>query len=117
LSTLTLLPKGGWYGQGPLLHKNAGDGLPGAEPDLYKYDVIIFGDIPRSYFREGGDSSETKMQWLAEFVSRRGGGLVTLGGRSVYAAGQYQDSALARISPFVIEATDSPQVPKAFKIT
>lgn len=117
LSTLTLLPKGGWYAQGPLLHKNAGDGLPGAEPDLYKYDVIIFGDIPRAYFREGGDTSETKMQWLAEFVSRRGGGLVTLGGRSVYAAGQYQGSALARISPFVIEATDSPQVAKSFKIT
>ncbi len=117
LSTLTLLPKGGWYAQGPLLHKNAGDGLPGAEPDLYKYDVIIFGDIPRSYFREGGDTSETKMQWLAEFVSRRGGGLVTTGGRSVYAAGQYQDSALARISPFVIEATNAPQVPKSFKIT
>ena len=30
------------------------------------------------------------MQWLAEFVSRRGGALITLGGRSVYAAGQYQ---------------------------
>lgn len=117
LSTLTLLPKGGWYAQGPLQHKNAGDGLPGAEPDLYKYDIIIFGDIPRAYFREGGDTAETKMQWLAEFVSRRGGGLVTLGGRNVYAAGQYQDSALSRLAPFVIEATNSPQVAKSFKIT
>jgi uncharacterized membrane protein len=117
LSTLTMLPKGGWYAQGPLLHKNAGDGLPGAEADLHKYDVIILGDIPRSYFREGGDISETKMQWLADFVSRRGGGLVMLGGRNVYAAGQYQDSALARLAPFVIEGTNDPQVPKPFKIT
>lgn len=117
LALLTMLPKGGWYAQGDMHHKNAGDGLPGAEADLYKYDVIIFGDIPRSYFREGGDISETKMQWLAEFVSRRGGGLVTLGGRSVYAAGQYQDSALSRLAPFKIEATNDPQVPKPFKIT
>ncbi len=117
LSTLTLLPKGGWYAQGPLQHKNAGDGLPGAEPDLYKYDIIIIGDIPRSYFREGGDTAETKMQWLGEFVSRRGGGLIMLGGRSAYAAGQYQDSALARLAPFVIEATNAPQIPKPFKIT
>jgi len=114
---LTMLPKGGWYAQGQMHHKNAGDGLPSAEADLYKYDVVILGDIPRSYFREGGDTAETKMQWLAEFVSRRGGGLVTLGGRNVYAAGQYQDSALARLVPFQIEATDDPQVKKTFRIT
>jgi len=114
---LTMLPKGGWYAQGSLHHKNAGDGLPNAEADLYHYDVIILGDIPRAYFREGGDSAETKMQWLAEFVSRRGGGLVMLGGRSVYAAGQYQDSALARLAPFQIEPTGEPQVGKPFRIT
>jgi len=117
LATLTMMPKGGWYAQGALQHKNAGDGLPGAEPDLHKYDVIVLGDIPRSYFREGGDVAETKMQWLAEFVSRRGGGLVMLGGRSVYAAGQYQESTLARLAPFVIEPTNEPQVAKTFKIT
>lgn len=117
LATLTMMPKGGWYAQGALLHKNAGEGLPGAEPDLHKYDVIVLGDIPRSYFREGGDVAETKMQWLAEFVSRRGGGLVMLGGRSVYAAGQYQDSTLARLAPFMVEATNEPQVMKTFKIT
>lgn len=117
LATLTMLPKGGWYAQGALQHKNAGEGLPGSEADLHKYDVIILGDISRAYFREGGDTAETKMQWLADFVSRRGGGLVTLGGRNVYAAGQYQESALARLAPFVIEATTEPQVGKPFKIT
>ncbi len=117
LATLTLLPKGGWYAQGALQHKNAGDGIPNQEADLYKYDVVIFGDIPRAYFRSGGDISETKMQWLAEFVSRRGGGLIALGGASVYAAGQYQDSALSRILPFEIKATEKPQIPKAFRIT
>ena len=117
LAMLTMMPKGGWYAQGALQHKNAGEGLPGAEPDLHKYDIIILGDVPRSYFREGGDVSETKMQWLAEFVNRRGGGLVMLGGRSVYAAGQYQDSTLARLAPFTVEATNEPQVMKTFKIT
>jgi uncharacterized membrane protein len=116
LATLTLMPKGGWYAQGVLQHSNAGDGLPNGEADLYKYDVVIFGDIPRSYFRAGGDIAETKMQRLAEFCTRRGGGLVTLGGRNAYAAGQYQDSALARIVPFTVEAASEPQVPKKFLI-
>jgi len=116
LATLTLLPKGGWYAQGVLQHPNAGDGLPNAEADLYKYDVIIFGDIPRSYFRSGGDAAETKLQRLVEFCTRRGGGLVTLGGRNAYAAGQYQDSALAGILPFAIDGVSEPQVPKKFLI-
>ena len=117
LSTLTMMPKGGWYAQGPLKHKNSGDGLPNQEADLYQYEVIILGDIPRAYFRAGGDIAETKMQWLAEFVSRRGGALITLGGRSVYAGGQYQDSALSRILPFEIPATDKPDIPKKFQVT
>lgn len=117
LCTLTMMPKGGWYAQGPLRHKNAGDGLPNQEADLYQYEIIILGDIPRSYFRAGGDIAETKMQWLAEFASRRGGTVITLGGRNVYAAGQYQDSALSRILPFEIPATDKPDIPKKFRVT
>lgn len=117
LGALTMMPEGGWYGQGSLRHKNAGDGLPDKEADFYKYDVIIMGDIPRGYFRSGGDVAETKMQRLVEFVSRRGGGLITLGGQEVYAAGGYQDSPLARVLPFRIEATEKPQIPGKFHLS
>jgi uncharacterized membrane protein len=116
LAMLTMMPKGGWYAQGQMLHANAGDGLPDREEDLYKYDVIILGDVPRSYFRSGGDLAETKMARLVDFVTRRGGGLITLGGRSVYAAGQYGDSSLARVLPFDISAAKETQVNKPFKI-
>lgn len=116
LAMLTLLPKEGWYAQGQMRHKNAGTGLPDLESDLHEYDVVILGDIPRSYFREG-DPSETKMQWLVDFVKRRGGGLVTLGGRSVYAAGQYQGSPLTDALPFRVERTSEPQVKGRFRPT
>ena len=116
LATLTLLPEGGWYGQGGLRHANAGDGLPNNEADMYKYDVIIIGDIPRSCFRDP-DGSETKLQRVEEFVVRRGGGLVTLGGRSVYSAGNYQGSVLARILPFEIEGIRETQAKGKFKVT
>jgi uncharacterized membrane protein len=116
LATLTMLPKSGWYGQGALRHKDIGDGLPGQESDLYQYDVLILGDIPRSYFRQGGDLAETKLRWLCEFVARRGGGLVTLGGYSAYAAGGYQDSPLASILPFEIAVPGDPQVAKEFPL-
>ena len=116
LAELTLMPKGGWYGQGALRHANQGEGLPSKESDLYQYDVVILGDIPRACFRPGGDVAETRMRWLAEFVARRGGGLITLGGQQVYAAGGYQDSILARILPFEIAATAAPQIDKPFAL-
>ena len=112
LAMLTMLPMSGWYAQGVMLHKNAGDGLPDKEEDLYKYDIIILGDIPRSYFKGNGDLTEAKMQRIAEFVARRGGGLITLGGRSVYAAGQYDDSPLSHILPFDLTPPKDTQLNK-----
>jgi|GEM_PF-629997 len=114
-AALTYLPKEGWYAQGAMRHQNTGTGLPDQESDLYEYDVIILGDIPRAYFR-AGDAAETKMQWLVDFVKRRGGGLITQGGESAYAAGQYQNSALAEILPFTVERTRTPQIPKLFRV-
>jgi uncharacterized membrane protein len=108
-ASLVLLPKDGWYAQGRMRHENRGTGLPDREADLYEYDVIILGDIPRGYFREG-DPSETRMQWLAEFVKRRGGGLITLGGQQVYGAGNYDQSALAWLIPFAIPTLRDPHV-------
>ena len=115
LATLTLLPKGGWYGQGALRHKDVGEGLPAQEADLYQYDVIVFGDIPRSYFRQGGDVAETRLRWLTEFVARRGGGLVTLGGRSAYGAGGYADSVLGEVLPFDTATTGDGQWPGDYR--
>jgi len=115
LATLVYLPKEGWYATGEMHHKNVGTGLPDEEPDLYEYDVIIFGDIPRGYFR-ANDAEEKKMQWLVEFVKRRGGGLITLAGETVYSAGQYEGSDLASILPFNVQRTRKPQIPKRFKV-
>jgi len=115
LATLVYLPKEGWYATGEMHHENVGTGLPEQESDLYEYDVIILGDIPRGYFK-GSDPSETKMGWLMEFVKRRGGGLVTLGGNDVYSAGQYERSPLGSILPFTIERMRDPQIPKKFKV-
>jgi len=114
LAGLLMLPKQGWSAQGELRHRNV-DGLPQDEADLYEYDVIILGDIPRKYFRKG-DPEETRLKWFVDFVQRRGGGLITLGGRSVYAAGQYHESPLATILPFSIERARKPQIEKTFKV-
>jgi hypothetical protein len=86
--------------QGEPLHRNPEQGLIASQADLFKYDVVILRDVPRSYFRAGGDTTESRLQNIVQFVTKRGGGLIVLGGQSVYRAGGYGDSHLAEILPF-----------------
>lgn len=97
-------PGGGWYVKGKALHKDPQAGVPASADDLFLYEVIILGDLPRKTFSEDGDRTETKLRSIAEFVTRRGGGLVTLGGQHVYAAGNYGGSPLAEVLPFDLNA-------------
>ena len=100
LVSLCHLPGGGVYVQGEALHQNPQAGLIGARADLFKYDVVILRDVPRSLFRADGDASESRLQLLVAFVEQRGGGLIVCGGQEAYRAGGYEDSALAAVLPF-----------------
>jgi len=100
LASVCHLPGGGVYVQGDALHKTPEQGLIESAAELFKYDVVIVRDVPRSLFRAGGDTTETRLRLLVDFVEKRGGGLLLLGGQDVYRAGGYGDSALAPIIPF-----------------
>jgi hypothetical protein len=100
LVSICQIPGGGVYVQGQPLHRNPEQGLIASQAELFKYDVVILRDLARSAFRAGGDSSETLLQNIVDFVVKRGGGLIVTGGKDVYRAGGYQNSALASILPF-----------------
>jgi hypothetical protein len=100
LVSLAHIPGSGVHVQGEPLHRNPQDGLISSPAELFKYDVIILRDVPRSYFRVGGDTTESRLQAIVQFVTKRGGGLMVTGGQDVYRAGRYGDSALAEILPF-----------------
>jgi len=100
LVSVVHIPGGGVYVQGKPLHLNPQEGLITSQAELFKYDVVILMDISRQYFRAGGDMTESRLRNVVEFVAKRGGGLMVLGGQDVYRAGGYEDSALAEILPF-----------------
>ena len=100
LVSIAHVPGGGVYVQGEPLHRNAEAGLIESQADLFKYDVIVLRDVSRSYYRAGGDSSESRLKNIVEFVTKRGGGLIVTGGQDVYRAGGYENSHLAPILPF-----------------
>jgi len=111
LTTVTRMPKGGWYVQGKVRHKKIDEGFPVTAAEMFDYDVLILGDIPRAVFREGGDLAETRLVQVVDFVVKRGGGLITLGGQSVYGAGLYQGSVVEQVLPFQIGGMKNYQLP------
>jgi len=118
LVSISHLPGGGVYVQGEPLHANPEQGLIDSRAELFKYDVVILRDVPRTLFRAGGDMSESRMRLLAAFVEDRGGGLIMGGGSEVYRAGGYEDSPLAAVIPFDLGTTygTEPQFPGKFLV-
>ena len=74
------------------------DGFPTTREELFAYDALILGSVEASLL------SREQQQMIVEFVSRRGGGLLLLGGRNAFAEGGYRDSALRALFPVVMEA-------------
>lgn len=68
-------------------------GFPKTRDELFDYDVIICGDIPR------GNFSPEQMKWMVEFVVNRGGGFCMIGGYTSFDAGDYDQTPIEKITP------------------
>jgi hypothetical protein len=73
-------------------------GFPTRREDLFRYRALVLGSIEASFFT--GD----QLRMLADFVSRRGGGLVALGGRAALAEGGFGGTPLAEVLPVSLDA-------------
>ena len=91
-------------------------GFPDTREELFAYDGVILGSVEASFFTQG------QLNMLRDFVSQRGGGLLTLGGTSAFSEGGYRDTPLAEVLPLSLpeveaapaDARDRP-VPAAFR--
>ena len=73
------------------------EGFPTKREALFRYRALVLGSIEASFFT--GD----QLRMLNDFVSRRGGGLIVLGGRGSLAEGGYAATPLADVLPVSIE--------------
>jgi uncharacterized membrane protein len=82
--------------------KDLQDGFPSKAEDLFTYDGLIVGSIEAGYF------TPQQQELIREFVDRRGGGVLFLGGRAALADGGWAHSPLAELLPVRIpEAKDT----------
>jgi uncharacterized membrane protein len=73
------------------------EGFPTTREELFRYDGLILGTVEASFF------THDQLRMLADFVGRRGGGLLALGGRRSFAEGGYAGTPLAEALPVILE--------------
>src|SRR5690606_10670223 len=72
-------------------------GFPKTREELFRYRGLILGSV------EAGIFSGDQLQMIADFVDRRGGGLLMLGGGRSFAEGGYGGTPVADALPLAID--------------
>src|SRR6185503_9897342 len=72
-------------------------GFPKTREELFAYRAVILGSVEAASF------SPDQLRMLADFVSKRGGGLLMLGGRRSFAEGGWAGTPVAEVLPVEID--------------
>jgi uncharacterized membrane protein len=76
-------------------------GFPKTREELFAYRGIILGTVEAASF------SPEQLRMIADFVSKRGGGLLALGGRRSFAEGGWTGTPVGEVLPIVPDAADA----------
>jgi len=82
-----------FYRQGISDPKELAQGFPSRPEDLFIYQGLIIGSVEATYF------TRNQQELIREFVDRRGGGLLLLGGQFALADGGWNASNLTDLLP------------------
>jgi len=77
------------------------EGFPTKVDDLFEFEGLIIGSSEAAYF------TSTQQQFIHDFVDRRGGGLLFLGGRDSLADGGYAKSLFNDLIPVTLPDSSS----------
>ena len=83
------------YRQGIETESEMEQGFPATVDELFEYQGIIIGGVEANYF------TPTQQELLKQFVDRRGGGVLWLGGRGGLADGGWERSSLGELLPSI----------------
>jgi uncharacterized membrane protein len=76
-------------------------GFPKTREELFAYRALILGSVEAASF------SPEQLRMIADFVNKRGGGLLMLGGRRSFAEGGWGGTPVGEVLPVVIENTNA----------
>ncbi len=85
-------------------------GFPTTREELFAYRGVIIGSVEASFF------THAQLQLLADFASKRGGGLMFIGGSHAFAEGGYEGTPLADAMPVIFEKRDADPTYKSLPV-
>jgi uncharacterized membrane protein len=91
-----------FYRQGVESAEELTDGFPTEELELFRYDALMIGSF------EAAALSPEQQDMVREFVSRRGGSLLMLGGRRGLTDGGWGATSVAEVLPVRLPEIDGP---------
>jgi uncharacterized membrane protein len=86
-----------FYRQGIASQDELAAGFPKTEEELFAYQGLVLGSVEASFF------TSDQLRMIETFVSRRGGGLLAIGGRLSFDGGKYHGTALADALPLMLD--------------
>ncbi len=86
-------------------------GFPQTADLLFRYHAVVLDDVEAEFF------TPDQMRLLQEFVRRRGGGLLMLGGQESFVKGQYDRTPLGEMLPVYLDRIPGAQQAKSFRLT
>lgn len=96
---------GKFYRQGVESGVELTSGFPNTLEELFAYQGIIIGSIEANFF------SYDQLRQIEQFTSRRGGGVMAIGGSRAFDAGKYAQSPVADLLPvYLNERIEEPEM-------
>jgi uncharacterized membrane protein len=100
---------GKYYRQGVESGEELAAGFPKSEEELFKYDALMIGSVEATFF------TFDQLKMIEQFVSRRGGTLLALGGPKSFNAGGYANTPMADLLPIYLNGQVVAGENQAFK--
>jgi uncharacterized membrane protein len=100
---------GKFYRQGIENSDELVTGFPKSEEELFKYDAIMIGSVEATFF------TFDQLKAIEQFVSRRGGTLLALGGPKAFNAGGYGSTPIADLLPIYLNGGNGAGESQTFK--
>lgn len=85
-------------------------GFPRNAEDLFRYHAVILDDLEAAFF------SPDQLSLLQQFVSRRGGGFLMLGGKDSFADGKYQRTPVGEMLPVYLDRAAGAAAPAEWSL-
>jgi uncharacterized membrane protein len=87
-----------YYRLGVSREDELADGFPKTRDELFAYRAIILGSVEAASF------TPEQLRMIADFVGKRGGGLLMLGGRRSFAEGGWAGTPVGDVLPVALDA-------------